>query len=226
MIIDWCEQNTPEWLIARSAIPTASAFDKILTPGFALSKQSEAYLGTLIGEWISGSPDNTYQSDDMITGHEREPDARSCYELICATTVEQPGFVYRDEKKLSGCSPDGLVRVGDEYERGLEIKCPQKNTHLGYRYLNDCPNKYILQVQGGMWITGLEKWDFMSYHPQYAPFITTVYRNEKAMKAIGVAVGEFVDRLLTAREIPWVVEERARRIERQQHETPEDLAWQ
>jgi len=38
VIIHEVEQNTPEWLTLRLGIPTASMFDKIVTPAGKFSK--------------------------------------------------------------------------------------------------------------------------------------------------------------------------------------------
>jgi hypothetical protein len=61
-------------------------------------------------------------------GKEREPEARTEYEIANTVFVRQVGFVYHPTIKMAGASPDGLVG-----EDGLiEIKCPKLDTHLQY----------------------------------------------------------------------------------------------
>ena len=46
---------------------------------------------------------------------------------------------------------------------GLEIKCPSPVRHLETIRRGAIPPEYMAQVQGSMWITGLEQWDYYSY---------------------------------------------------------------
>jgi len=57
MIIEYdIEQGSERWLQARLGIPTASAFDKIVTSTGKASTQSNAYMNKLLAEWLTGRP--------------------------------------------------------------------------------------------------------------------------------------------------------------------------
>lgn len=189
------EQMSPEWYELRAGIPTASSFDKIFTSTGKPSAQSGAYMNTLLAEWLTGEKQSIKQSDWMTRGIELESEACSAYEFVTDAEVEHVGLVFRDEDRLVSCSPDGLME-----DKGLEIKCPAPGTHVGYLMSGKLPTNYIPQVQGSMWVTGLESWDFVSYCPGVKPVIITVERNEKLHKAIDNIMAEFLTDMISKRE--------------------------
>ena len=165
-------QRSLEWFKARCGIPTASAFDKIVTSDGKPSKQRTKYMYQLAGERLGGIPEETYQSFAMIRGTELEAEARSLYEIINGE-VQEAKFYVNDENTF-GASPDGLVG-----ENGLlEIKCPLITTHIEYLIENKLPTEYVQQVQGQMLVTGRDWVDFMSYYPGLKPLLIRVERND------------------------------------------------
>ena len=174
-----CEQGSPEWFAARVGIPTASCFDKIITTKGERSKQREDYLYQLAAELLSGEKAPSYQSPAMEHGIDTEAEARFTYELNNNVTVTQVGFCIHEDM-LAGCSPDGIV----EKEHGLEIKCPLGKTHIKYMLDGKLPTEYFQQVQGSMYVTGFDRWDFMSYFPGIKPFIVVVKRDEEWIKRL------------------------------------------
>ncbi len=114
-------------------------------------------------------------------GNALEPKAREFYELKTGRKVHQIGFITHDDGGF-GCSPDGLIRQEDrKYARiqwGLEIKCPMPDKHLEYLLDGTLPDEYRFQVHGSMAVTGLSRWDFLSYCPGEAPLLLTVERSE------------------------------------------------
>lgn len=190
MIIHNIEQRTDEWYRLRAGLPTASAFDQIVTTKGDPSKQAEKYMLRLAGEKIIGMPEETYQNAAMARGVELEAEARLCYELMTGNKVEQVGMCV-DERGW-GCSPDGLIN-GDG---GLEIKCPSLAVHVGYLLDNKCPTAYWQQVQGNMLVTGRKWWDFMSYYNAgIKPFIIRVERDDEFCANMEAELVTFVDRL-------------------------------
>lgn len=189
------EQGSEEWFIARCGIPTASNFDKIISPTGKKSTQAQAYMNTLLAEWVTQQKDSIKQSEWMLRGTELEPEARQAYEFITDKPVRQTGIVYKDEKKLVSCSPDGLMD-----DRGLEIKCPAPGTHVGYILSGEIPSTYIPQVQGSMWVCGFDKWDFVSYHPEIKPLIITIERDDTFIKTLDKLMEQFIDELLEKRK--------------------------
>ena len=195
MIVEPFEQRTEEWLAAHLGIPTASQFKRILTPATAKpSDQSKVYMLELLAEWLSGKHEDHYQGYWMERGIEIEPKARQYYELQRDTEVQQVGFIYRDEDRLTGCSPDGLVDGG-----GYEVKCPKASTHMRSLIEQRLPLEYVPQVQGSLWITGLEFWDWHSFHPDMPSVIIRVRRDESWIHKLEAAMDTFVGEMLERR---------------------------
>lgn len=178
-----CEQGTPEWLQARLGIPSASSYSKLVTTTGKSSAQAEAYINQLVAERITGEPTVFHVTEPMTRGIELEPEARFRYEMETGNLVIQVGFLMHDTLQ-AGASPDGLVGENG----GLEIKCPSAHTHVEYLRDGDLPIKYFQQLQGCLWISGRDWWDFMSYHPKMEPLIVRVFRDEEFIKALECAV--------------------------------------
>lgn len=171
-------QRSEQWFAARRGLPTCSRFDKILT---AVKGAPSAAQDTLIDELIAESvcpPDAglikpQYSSDEMIAGMRLEAEARCAYELEFAKwPVHEVGFVLHSSGMFGG-SPDALV--GDV--GGVEIKCPNAATHVGYVRGGTLPNEYRAQLHGYMVVTGREWWDFFSYARSFEPFHLHVERD-------------------------------------------------
>jgi len=188
-------QGSPEWLEARRGIPTASRFKDILSPftGKPLAG-SQKYLLQLLAEWCLGVNVDEDVTQFMQRGTELEKAAIGYYALERDCDPVRPGIILRDDR-LVGCSPDLLVGDDD----GCEIKCPSAAVHIGY-LLDDDPAQYRCQVQGALWITGRKWWDFLSYHPTLPPVLLRFQRDDAFIKTLAEVVGEFVGRMLVARE--------------------------
>lgn len=191
IIVNDFEQGTPEWFAARAGVLSASCFDRIVTSAGKASSQRTAYLHQLVGESLLGEKEETFTSKSMERGMEMESEARDLYEFIREVDVEEVGLCYRDERKLFSCSPDGLV--GDN--GGLEIKCPKMHTHIGYLLGGSLPTTYFQQVQGSLFVTGREWWDFMSYYPGLDPLIVRVTPDTEFHAKLEAALEKCAERL-------------------------------
>ncbi len=200
------EQGSEEWKKARLGVITASEFDQIITPTGSKSASADKYMGKLIAEHITSEQQDNYCSDAMSDGIEREPKARSFFEVIKCVNVDKVGMVYKDSNKTIACSPDGLIRHNEyllmnrpktiwEYQHGLEIKCPKLANHIGYVISDQMPKQYIPQVQGSIWTTGADGWWFMSYHPDYKPLIVFVERDDEYIKKMEKIILSFSELL-------------------------------
>ena len=190
-----CEQGSEEWLKARLGIPTATGFENIVTATGKKSNGQIKYMAELIEESILGLQDNTFKSNFMERGNQLEPLARSAYEFITGNDVIQVGGVYLDEHKEVMVSPDGLI---PELKKGLELKCPKMSTHIRYLLEGGVPAEYIVQVQAGLWVTGYDTWDFVSYCPEYQKqtiYLYTAKRDEVLMKAFDKLIPQFLNTL-------------------------------
>lgn len=190
-----CEQQTPEWYAARLGIPTASCFDKIITPKTGkLSAQADGYIDHLIDEIVRPEAERGFGGNwHTERGNELEPEARDLYALIHDVTLRQVGLVLSDCGRM-GCSPDALVNS----DGGLEAKAPDGPTHVGYLRGGILPAKYRTQVHGSLVVTGRDWWDFISYCPGYRPLIVRTYPDDFT-KQVASAMSEFLDRLDAAK---------------------------
>jgi hypothetical protein len=181
----YCEQGSPEWHQARCGIISASNMKSLFTSRGekTASGVRETYLNQVIAERLMQKPMDTFQSYDMERGTLLEAQARANFEMYLDVTVQEVGFHMHDDYDI-GCSPDGLFA-----DTGVEIKCPKANTHVRYMRSKKLPTEYIQQVQGTMYVMNLERYYFMSYHPDLKPIIIEVKRdNELIDKAADILI--------------------------------------
>jgi YqaJ-like recombinase protein len=190
VIVLTCAQGSAEWMKARLGIPTASQFEKILTPGTRKpSTQATGYMMSLLAEWLIGVPAETEVSQFMERGTLLEPQARKRYSYERDVDVTEIGAVLRDDR-LVAASPDGLVGK----EGTLEIKCPSAAGHV--RNLLEGMGGYFGQVQGALWLTGRSWTDLVSFHPDLPLVVTRIERDEDFIASLDAAVSMFVERML------------------------------
>lgn len=166
MIERQSNQGGAAWLKDRAGHATASRFCDIL----AVSKRDgkplkarEDYLMDLVVERITGEPKDSASSFAMQWGTDAEPYARAEYEAVTGNMVREVGFVKHKLHQWVGASSDGLV--GDK--GGTEYKCPFNSAvHLQTWIDGVMPEHHAPQVQGQMWIMGLEWIDFCSFDPR------------------------------------------------------------
>lgn len=180
------DQNTPEWHRARMGIPTASAFDAIMTPGKTKTEQKtrRTYLLKLAGEIITGNPMEQVVTRDMERGHALEPEARDLYRLQAEADLDRVGFIRRDGV---GCSPDSLI--GED--GGLEIKTKAPHLLIDATLKDEFPEEHKAQVQGALWITGRKWWDIAVYWPGLPLFVKRATRDEAYIANLASEVQRF-----------------------------------
>lgn len=184
-----CEQGSQEWLEARCGIPTASEFDSLVTPLWAVKegKAVDTYLYRKLAEaWAGPIIDKT--SFAMDQGNILEDIGIPWYEFETGEQIERVGLVTTDDGRI-GCSPDGLLPDG-----GIELKCPERPNHVRYLLGGKLPSDYKPQVQGCMFVTGREWWKFVSFNRNFPPLILTIGRDKKAQAAIKEALDSFIER--------------------------------
>lgn len=189
MIVHDCIQGTPEWTALRSGIPTASQFDRIVTPkgNPCGAKTSEKYRHELIAERIMGHPITDFTSRWMDRGSQTEAEAVNFYEFTRDLPSVKVGFITNDSETV-GASPDRLV--GD---KGLlEIKVPSDGVHVSYLMQSgNAYDEYKVQTQGQMWIAEREWNDLLSYHPEMPEALYRIERDEKFISIMADLVGTF-----------------------------------
>jgi hypothetical protein len=187
VIIHECVQGTPEWSYLRAGIPTASAFDRIITPGGAASKSAEKYKFYLLAERIQGKPIDGVKTWSMERGSTLEVKAKKHYQWVTGTSTTPVGFITNDEETW-GASPDDFVG-----EDGLlECKCPELETHMMYLMREGTAYKeYKVQCQGQLWVTGRQFVDVLSYYPGLPWALQRIERDEEFIGKLAIEIPKF-----------------------------------
>lgn len=188
MIILDVEQGTSEWDAARLTLPTASRFKEIITSK-GVASSSDKYMWELVEEKFTGVRKKSFASEDMKRGTRLEPEARSFFGMFTRIKMDKVGFCYYDENKRFGSSPDG---INIDRGEGLEIKCPSLKVHYYDLKKGVMPTEHIHQVQGNMYVTGMERWHYFSYYPEMEPLHIIVERDEIWIAKLGKILDEFV----------------------------------
>ena len=182
MIVSTCQQRSEAWDALRRGLPTASRFDSIITPATAKpSKGQDTLINALIAESIQPPEQGFIRrvlTPEMEYGMKLEGEARCSFELEHAKgAATEVGFVLHNSG-LFGGSPDALV--GDT--SGVEIKCPNLSTHIGYVREGVLPSEYKCHVHGYMAVTGRDSWHFFSYARHAVPFHILIERDDFTAK--------------------------------------------
>jgi hypothetical protein len=191
MVIHEVEQGSLEWMALRAGIPTASELDALLTPLWKIKTGDgpQTYLEKKLAEWWQGGPLPGFSGAFATEqGTILEQEARPWFSLEYKVDIKRVGFITTDDG-LFGCSPDGLLD-----KEGLEIKCPEAHTHVGYLLDGVLPKDYMAQVHGGMYVTGFESWKFVSYRRNFPQLVLTVERDDKIQGHIAEALDLFQER--------------------------------
>lgn len=220
-------QGSPEWLALRMGKPTASEFERIITPKEWKPTKGETrrkYKVEILTELILGRPLDKITVGAMRHGHDWEDKARSAYEMLTGVDVHGVGFCTNDEGTI-GASPDGLVGEAGS----VEIKCPDRpEIHVGYMLEPVLlKQEYWVQTQGQLYVTGCAWTDLISYFSGLDMVTVRIEPDPKFQSALAAALSEFVDDLQVsiglAKERGWIVEPRSRVISQDGFITDEDV---
>jgi len=185
------EDRRAEWLKQRWGKFTASEFHKLMgyedKDGLPNGAQNHARKKAV--ELLTECEPDTYVSPAMQWGLDHEHEALDAF--VAATGIEvsdgKHDQIFIALGDSVGGTPDGLIPA---LNAGIEIKCPNSETHLGYLEtvtdalgLKAAAPEYYWQIQGLMLITGCEQWYFVSYDPRYLDealrlHIATIERQE------------------------------------------------
>ena len=199
-----CDQRTPAWHAARCGRLTGSRAASALSRGrHGESSGRRTTREELVLERITGrSHDRGFANAHMARGLQFEPAAVAAYEAERGVLVDRVGFCAHDEL-LAGYSPDGLVLD----EEGLvEVKCPAAHTHFDTVVSGKAvPAAYRLQITHGLWLTGAQWADLVTFHPDFGPSlriqVTRLWARDVDLQAYDRDVRLFlaeVDRALAA----------------------------
>lgn len=174
MIVHDCEQLSEAWFALRRGVPTASSFDRIITPKTGkLAAAAETYIHELIGERLClVPPAEKPPSGAMRHGVAYEAEARRWLEVELNADLRTVGFITTDDGRF-GCSPDFLT----DDDCG-EIKCPQPATQVRWLLAGGLPLEHAAQVHGHLVVTGLAYCWFCAYCPGLSPLLIRVAADE------------------------------------------------
>lgn len=195
------DQRTDAWFAERAGKITASRMHDVMLdrdrepfksgprkgqpkpPPKALTD----YAYQLAAERLTGRPRKQIKAAALQWGQDVEPAAVAAYQAETGEIVQLAGFVAHPELSYVGASPDFLVgRDG-----GGEIKSPESSEVHLETLLTGLPPEHIEQIQGGLWVTGRQWWDFVSFHPDFPPnlrlYVQRVPRDD-----------DYIERLATA----------------------------
>jgi hypothetical protein len=193
MIEHTVEQGSLAWLQLRIGRPTASEFEKIITPAkLQFSKSATKYACRLIAErLLNQSADSLDHLEHIARGKELEPVAARAYEFETGFETRKVGFVTTDDG-LIGASPDRIITTGSDLRGGLEIKCPSGPIHVEHLYAG-FGDDYKIQVQGQMLVGELDFVDRYSFIQQGPSLRVRTYRDEAVIKALQDGLRQFLD---------------------------------
>jgi putative phage-type endonuclease len=156
------------------------------------SASRQNYLIELALQRTTGIIEESYSNAAMEWGTKTEPQARVAYEVKSGNFVDQVAFCNHPLIEWFGCSPDGLVN-----DMGLvEIKCPNSTTHWEYFKSKKPPNKYFIQMQAQMSVTGRDWCDFISFDPRMPDrsqlLVVQVPRDEEFIETMETEIKQFL----------------------------------
>jgi putative phage-type endonuclease len=161
--IEAVQQGTEAWHQMRLGKVTASRVADLLAKTKTGPSASRGnYLIELALQRVTKTIEESYTNVAMEWGTQTEPQARVAYEVKTGNFVDQVAFIDHPTIPGFGCSPDGIVDV----DGLIEIKCPNSATHWSYIKANEPPNKYFIQMQAQMAVTGAKWCDFVSFDPR------------------------------------------------------------
>lgn len=180
------EQGEEEWFKARMGIPTASKFATVMAKGEG--KTRSEYMRKLAGEILTGEPQEAFSNGHTERGNAMEDEARQHYAFVEVAEIQRVGFIRNGNK---GASPDSLVGNNG----GLEIKTALPHIQIDRLERDRLPPEHKAQVQGNLWLSEREWWDFVSYWPKLPILTVRVYRDEDYINTMADEIDRFNDEL-------------------------------
>lgn len=220
-IIDINEGRSPlqgslEWHRARLGHWTGSAIGKLMVSGRkkdeVFGDTAKSYIFKILAE--RSLSEKVVEDDEMFAlyveqtgifnkavqwGHDNEEEARRLYAELNKVEVTEVSSVEHLDIALYAASPDGCVKSTDKV---IEIKCPNPDTAVRYRYLikdaeslKKANSDYYWQVMAEMDCTGATACDFIVYCPFLAEpmYVVTIPRNDEAIATIHERIAEAED---------------------------------
>jgi putative phage-type endonuclease len=186
-------QGTDAWFALRLGKVTASRVADILAKtktGASASRQN--YLIELALQRVTGTFEQSFTSQAMQDGVDREAQARVLYEVTTGEFVDQAPFIDHPTIQGFGASPDGLIQ-----EKGMcEIKCRNNANHWEVIKTGEIPKKYWIQQQAQLSCSGREWNDYVGYNPNFPEksqlFVKRIYRDGEFIMFMEAEIKQFL----------------------------------
>ena len=185
------DQRSWEWFRLRAGKLTASEMGRLITDKGAVrawkADMPNSLLHRKLAEKWRGAPIESFGGNRQTDqGTLYEGQARAYFAALLEADIETVGGIESDDSRR-WCSPDGIIGEG----KGLEIKCPNADTHVGWLLAGGVPPEHVLQVQFGLHLTGWPVWNFLSYCKDMPHLYVAVEPESEIQAVIGEAIGEF-----------------------------------
>ena len=162
---DQIEQRSEQWFAERAGKITGSRFLDVLKvskkDGKPLAGRS-TYMRQLAFERLADTHKHSVSSKSLAWGAEIEDAAIETYELFTGNIVDKAPFIIHPTYEFIGASADGLI----DDDGGIECKCPMDEAVHINTWLEGMPEDHMPQVQGAMFVTDRQWWDFLSFDPR------------------------------------------------------------
>jgi len=214
-----CDQGTPEWLKERHTVGSSEA-----SAAFAggSGKTRIALMDRKIIERHTGEPVETFSSASMSRGIRLEKEAVAWFERATGLETIEVGLIRNREYPGFHASLDRLI-IFKGLLVSLEIKCPERKTHL--KYLKDwkLPTTYKKQVDEQQIICNTIYSFFLSWHPEHGQMLLkvpapTAIERVKYETDMNRWNNDLADRLPMAKQIVEEHKARAARLETEEAE--------
>lgn len=198
-IFEWdVDQGSAAWYRLHNTIPTASEFDKILTPkkGELASARHKYACRIIAARLMNWQADSLDKIAHIMEGKQNEPHAIRQLEFTQEIETVAVGFVRTNDRRF-GASPDRLSGVNADRTSArvtIEVKSPTVPIQLE-RLLMGHDDAYRCQVNGQLLVTEADKAIFYSYHNRMPPYMVETGRDEPFIKKIRDALEQFSDEL-------------------------------
>lgn len=149
-------------------------------------------LGGLAEKWRGEALQSFQGNQQTDQGLIYEDRARRFFASLLEADIETVGGIESDDEKC-WCSPDGII--GET--TGLEIKCPNADTHVGWLLTGGLPEEHVLQVQFSLWVSGFPSWWFLSYCHGLPHLAIQVEQDDAIADLISEAVEQFNEKMDT-----------------------------
>jgi exodeoxyribonuclease (lambda-induced) len=189
------QQKSWEWFKARAGKVTGSELKNLITEGLSIrgwkTQIPKSYLHRKLAEKWRGEALQSFQGNQQTDqGVLWEDRARKHFASFLEADIETVGGIESDDQRC-WCSPDGII--GETI--GLEIKCPNADTHVGWLLSGEMPEEHALQVHFSLWVSGFSEWKFLSYCNGYPQLAVSAGRSMLMCALIEDAVHQFNEKM-------------------------------